>query len=242
MLVMRKWKLHRGSGSKKSQQNFTKQRYMLSFEGRTLLVRETLTMLISRDVIHRGSASFLCMIHVLVSVIIPVLKKKSITLWLSLVFLLPLVNIVSLIIFSLLDDFFFIIFILKCFRFKRNMLIVLCISFDKIIIILYFWLVLGHVTDLKDVIISQISLGKAHAVTLTNKGLVYTFGINNKGQCGRDYSPGATKEGKFILEPCQLLFHNSSFNASCQQGLESSSRYVRKLFILRIVTCSYCYL
>ena len=34
-------------------------------------------MLKSRDVIHRGLASFLCMIHVTVSVIIPVLKKKA---------------------------------------------------------------------------------------------------------------------------------------------------------------------
>ncbi|CAI9731993.1 E3 ubiquitin-protein ligase MYCBP2-like [Octopus vulgaris] len=53
----------------------------------------------------------------------------------------------------------------------------------------------GHVTDLKDVVVTQVSLGKAHTVVLTSKGLVYTFGINNKGQCGREYSPGTTKEG-----------------------------------------------
>ncbi|XP_053398701.1 E3 ubiquitin-protein ligase MYCBP2-like isoform X4 [Mercenaria mercenaria] len=52
----------------------------------------------------------------------------------------------------------------------------------------------GHVTDLKDQIVSQISLGKAHAVALTNKGRIYTFGINNKGQCGRDFNPGASKD------------------------------------------------
>ena len=36
-----------------------------------------MTMLRSRDVIHGGLASFLCIIHVPVSVIIPVLKKKA---------------------------------------------------------------------------------------------------------------------------------------------------------------------
>ncbi|KAL3880398.1 hypothetical protein ACJMK2_032642, partial [Sinanodonta woodiana] len=52
----------------------------------------------------------------------------------------------------------------------------------------------GHVTDLKDVLVAQIALGKAHAVALTNKGQIYTYGINNKGQCGRDFTPGAAKD------------------------------------------------
>ncbi|XP_064637403.1 E3 ubiquitin-protein ligase MYCBP2-like isoform X3 [Lineus longissimus] len=52
----------------------------------------------------------------------------------------------------------------------------------------------GHVTDLKDVAVMTITLGKAHAVALTNDGQIYTFGLNNKGQCGRDVSLGASKE------------------------------------------------
>lgn len=52
-----------------------------------------------------------------------------------------------------------------------------------------FDLFLGLVTDLKDVHISAVALGKAHVVALTNKGHVYSFGINNKGQCGRDFAP-----------------------------------------------------
>ena len=55
----------------------------------------------------------------------------------------------------------------------------------------------GHVTDLKDQFVTQISLGKAHAVALTKEGHIYTFGINNKGQCGRDFTPGASKDGKY---------------------------------------------
>lgn len=48
--------------------------------------------------------------------------------------------------------------------------------------------VTGLVTDLKDVHVTQVALGKAHAVVLTNKGQVFTFGINNKGQCGREFA------------------------------------------------------
>lgn len=60
----------------------------------------------------------------------------------------------------------------------------------------YFYLfVLGLVTNLKTEFIVQVSLGKAHAVALTSKGHVYTFGINNKYQCGRDFGPSG-KEGK----------------------------------------------
>ncbi|XP_043286736.1 E3 ubiquitin-protein ligase MYCBP2 isoform X2 [Venturia canescens] len=46
----------------------------------------------------------------------------------------------------------------------------------------------GLVTELKDVSIQHVALGKAHAAVLTNKGQLYTFGINNKGQCGRDFT------------------------------------------------------
>lgn len=46
--------------------------------------------------------------------------------------------------------------------------------------------------------VTQIALGKAHAVALTSKGIVYTFGINNKGQCGRDFVTHV-KEGELSL-------------------------------------------
>ena len=62
--------------SKNRQQNFTRQTYMLSFEDETLLLRATVTMLRSRDVIHRRQASFWCMINVSILVIIAVLKKN----------------------------------------------------------------------------------------------------------------------------------------------------------------------
>lgn len=56
----------------------------------------------------------------------------------------------------------------------------------------------GQVTDMKDMSLLSVALGKAHAVVLTNKGHVYSFGINNKGQCGRDYLAGAARECKTL--------------------------------------------
>ncbi|XP_056648043.1 E3 ubiquitin-protein ligase MYCBP2 isoform X1 [Diorhabda sublineata] len=46
----------------------------------------------------------------------------------------------------------------------------------------------GIVGHLKGEFVTQVSLGKAHAVSLTNKGHIYTFGINNKFQCGREFN------------------------------------------------------
>ncbi|CAH1777009.1 unnamed protein product [Owenia fusiformis] len=60
----------------------------------------------------------------------------------------------------------------------------------------------GHVTDLKDLVVTYMSLGKAHAVALTNKGHIYTFGINNKGQCGREFVVGASRE---VSNPVTML-------------------------------------
>ena len=39
---------------------------------------------------------------------------------------------------------------------------------------------------IKEAHIVNVALGKAHGIALTDAGLVYSFGINNKGQCGRD--------------------------------------------------------
>ena len=39
-------------------QNFKKKGYMFSFEGGTLLLKDMVTMLRSRDVIHQGQVSF----------------------------------------------------------------------------------------------------------------------------------------------------------------------------------------
>lgn len=43
----------------------------------------------------------------------------------------------------------------------------------------------GFVTELSDQHITKVALGKAHCVVLNTKGNLFTFGLNNKGQCGR---------------------------------------------------------
>ncbi|XP_069061348.1 E3 ubiquitin-protein ligase MYCBP2 isoform X12 [Pleurodeles waltl] len=42
------------------------------------------------------------------------------------------------------------------------------------------------VTDLKGHFVTQVAMGKAHTCALTKNGEVWSFGVNNKGQCGRD--------------------------------------------------------
>ncbi|XP_054087808.1 E3 ubiquitin-protein ligase highwire isoform X1 [Zeugodacus cucurbitae] len=50
----------------------------------------------------------------------------------------------------------------------------------------------GCVSDFIDQHITKVALGKAHCVALNSKGQLFTFGLNNKGQCGRVFS----KSGK----------------------------------------------
>ncbi|CAH2036099.1 unnamed protein product, partial [Iphiclides podalirius] len=45
----------------------------------------------------------------------------------------------------------------------------------------------GIVSGLRHERVIQVALGKAHAIALTRFGQVYTFGINNKSQCGREF-------------------------------------------------------
>ena len=69
--------------SKNSQQNFTRLGYMISLEGWTLILRETVTIF-RKEMIHRRPFTFWCMIPITASVIIPILKIKCLTFWLTL--------------------------------------------------------------------------------------------------------------------------------------------------------------
>lgn len=51
----------------------------------------------------------------------------------------------------------------------------------------------GFVTDILDQHITKVALGKAHTVALNSKGQVFTFGMNNKGQCGRPKGKGMSE-------------------------------------------------
>ncbi|XP_062420974.1 E3 ubiquitin-protein ligase MYCBP2 isoform X2 [Pungitius pungitius] len=52
-----------------------------------------------------------------------------------------------------------------------------------------------QVTDLKGHSVTQVAMGKAHTCVLTKSGEVWTFGVNNKGQCGRE-TGSMTQAGK----------------------------------------------
>lgn len=71
----------------------------------------------------------------------------------------------------------------------------------------------GFVTDILDQHITKVALGKAHAVALNNKGQIFSFGMNNKGQCGRSNrrSPKTVVGVDFELKSQQP---QSSFSAN----------------------------
>ena len=58
--------------------------------------------------------------------------------------------------------------------------------FTFFLFIIITFLSTGQVTDLKGHFVTQVAMGKAHTCVLTKTGEVWTFGVNNKGQCGRD--------------------------------------------------------
>lgn len=70
----------------------------------------------------------------------------------------------------------------------------------------------GFVTDIMNQHVTKVALGKAHTVVLNNQGEIFTFGMNNKGQCGR--SKGKTTqyatEVDFGVKPHQAQSSSSA--------------------------------
>lgn len=52
----------------------------------------------------------------------------------------------------------------------------------------------GFISDLDDQHMTKTALGKAHCVALNSRGEVFTFGLNNKGQCGRIFAKASDEE------------------------------------------------
>lgn len=89
-----------------------------------------------------------------------------------------------------------------CLSFKIIFFIRLCLSKSES---LHAFPLTGQVTDLKGHFVTQVAMGKAHTCVLTKSGEVWTFGVNNKGQCGRD--TGAMShagKGEQINKHCQI--------------------------------------
>lgn len=64
----------------------------------------------------------------------------------------------------------------------------------------------GLITALKNIVVTQVSLGKAHTVVLTSRGHVYTFGISNKGQCGHEF--GSSNQAKDLGHSSQFVMRD----------------------------------
>ncbi|KAL9885814.1 MYC binding protein highwire isoform 2-T2 [Glossina fuscipes fuscipes] len=56
----------------------------------------------------------------------------------------------------------------------------------------------GFVSDFSDQHMQKVALGKAHCVALNAKGQVFTFGLNNKGQCGHVFIKAKDINAVFI--------------------------------------------
>lgn len=66
----------------------------------------------------------------------------------------------------------------------------------------------GIVSQLHDQHLTKVALGKAHAVALNSKGQLFSFGVNNKGQCGRSFREKVGNEffgGKSLMEKNQVF-------------------------------------
>jgi len=68
---------------------------------------------------------------------------------------------------------------------------------------------IGLLVDMKGLVVTSVALGKAHGVLLTNRGHVFTFGPNNKGQSGRDFT--GSGGGQSTKERTLLCLYISSY-------------------------------
>ncbi|KMZ09796.1 uncharacterized protein Dsimw501_GD15825 [Drosophila simulans] len=71
---------------------------------------------------------------------------------------------------------------------------------------------MGFVSELLEQHVTKVALGKAHCVALNAKGQLFSFGLNNKGQCGRIFNK---------LQPVKDVppFASSSTAAACFASL-----------------------
>jgi RCR-type E3 ubiquitin transferase len=70
----------------------------------------------------------------------------------------------------------------------------------------------GIVQQLQDHHVIKVALGKAHTVALNSKGQIFSFGVNNKGQCGRTFtSKDRTANEEYFVSKSEKLVHQASF-------------------------------
>ncbi|CAG0881435.1 unnamed protein product [Darwinula stevensoni] len=58
----------------------------------------------------------------------------------------------------------------------------------------------GEVTGLQSIHVVQVALGSAHVVAISDKGDVYTFGMNHKGQCGLEKPSESVQRNEMVAD------------------------------------------
>ncbi|KAJ3592162.1 hypothetical protein NHX12_007291, partial [Muraenolepis orangiensis] len=84
-----------------------------------------------------------------------------------------------------------------------------------------------QVTDLKGHFVTQVAMGKAHTCVLTKSGEVWTFGVNNKGQRGKNMATAMDEDLEDELE------EKEEKSMMCQPG-------VHKWKLEQCMVCTVC--
>ncbi|KAM8720838.1 hypothetical protein ACLKA7_006822 [Drosophila subpalustris] len=82
---------------------------------------------------------------------------------------------------------------------------------------------MGFVSELLDQHVTKVALGKAHCVALNAKGQLFTFGLNNKGQCGRVFNkmmpvkdvPSSSTTYALLGQHADKFRHKIDFSTLC---------------------------
>lgn len=82
---------------------------------------------------------------------------------------------------------------------------------------------MGFVSELLDQHVTKVALGKAHCVALSAKGQLFTFGLNNKGQCGRVFNkmmpvkdvPSSSTTYALLGQHAEKFRHKIDFSTLC---------------------------
>ncbi|XP_065222944.1 E3 ubiquitin-protein ligase MYCBP2 isoform X3 [Planococcus citri] len=94
----------------------------------------------------------------------------------------------------------------------------------------------GYVSDLKHVRVRSVALGKVHVVVLTDKGHVYTFGYNGRGQCGRFSS----SEGPGRSEAYMEVYVDDDENSASSDDTYSDVICLKGTHIFKQDKCMIC--
>uniref|UniRef100_A0A6Q2X7Z5 E3 ubiquitin-protein ligase MYCBP2 n=1 Tax=Esox lucius TaxID=8010 RepID=A0A6Q2X7Z5_ESOLU len=96
-----------------------------------------------------------------------------------------------------------------------------------------------QVSDLKGHIVTQVAMGKAHTCVLTKSGEVWTFGVNNKGQCGRE-TGAINQTGKAFGVECMATAMDEDLEDELEKEEEKSMMCQPGMHKWKLDQCMVC--